>query len=62
MRERQHKFSVGQAVEFCPEPGTVRNFPTGEYKVTKLLPERNGEFEYRIKNDKGTNRTGGEGK
>ena len=52
MRERQHKFSVGKGVEFYPGPGTVRNSPTGEYKVTKLLPERNGEFEYRIKSDR----------
>ena len=52
MRERQHKFSVGQGVEFYPGPSLVRNFPTGECKVTKLLPERNGEFEYRIKSDK----------
>ena len=49
MRERQHKFSVGRSVEFCPDPGMVRNAPTGEYKVTKRLPERNGAFEYRIK-------------
>ena len=49
MREGQHKFSVGRGVEFRPGPGTGRNYPTGEYKVTKLLPERNGEFEYHIK-------------
>ena len=52
MRERQHRFSVGRGVEFRPGPGTVRNCPTGEYMVTKLLPERNGEFEYRIKSDR----------
>ena len=51
MRERQHKFSVGKGVEFYPDQSTVRNCPRGEYKVTKLLPERNGEFEYRIKSD-----------
>ena len=51
MRERQHKFSVGRGVEFYPDPGMVRHSPAGEYKVTKLLPERNDEFEYRIKSD-----------
>ena len=51
MRERQHRFSVGKGVEFYPDPRVVRSSPTGEYKVTKLLPERNGEFEYRIKSD-----------
>ena len=51
MRERQHKFSVGRSVGFCPDPGIGRNSPRGEYKVTKLLPERNGEFEYRIKSN-----------
>ena len=52
MRVRQHKFSVGRSVEFYPDPSTARNSPTGEYKVTKLLPERNGEFEYRIKSNR----------
>ena len=51
MRERQHRFSVGKGVEFYPDPSTIRNSPRGEYKVTKLLPERNGEFEYRIKSN-----------
>ena len=51
MRERQHKFSVGKGVEFYPDRSVLRNSPRGEYKVTKLLPERNGEFEYRIKSD-----------
>ena len=52
MRERQHKFSVGRGVEFYPDTSTIRNSPRGEYKVTKLLPERNDEFEYRIKSDR----------
>ena len=49
MREREHKFSVGKGVEFYPGSRAARNYPTGEYKVTKLLPERDGEFEYHIK-------------
>ena len=52
MRERQHKSSIGRGVEFYPDGSMVRNSPTGEYKVTKLLPERNGEFEYRIKSER----------
>ena len=52
MREHQHKFSVGRSVDFHPDPSMVRHSPRGEYKVTKLLPERNGEFEYRIKSDR----------
>ena len=42
-----HKFHLGQAVEYHPRGGTwaVR----GTYVVTTKLPERDGEFEYRIR-------------
>ena len=43
-----HKFKVGQTVELAP--AIARNMPGGTYEITKQLPERNGEFEYRIKN------------
>jgi len=42
-----HKFKVAQAVEFQPTDGVFA--PRGMYLVTACLPERNGEFEYRIK-------------
>jgi hypothetical protein len=40
-----HKFQVGEIVHLSPG----RNVPGGSYEVIKQLPERNGEFEYRIK-------------
>ena len=30
-------------------PSISRNVPGGSYEITKKLPERDGEFEYRIK-------------
>jgi hypothetical protein len=41
-------FKVGQTVELSP--AIARNMPGGMYEITKQLPERNGQFEYRIKN------------
>ncbi len=41
------KFHVGQLVEL--KPAISRNIPGGSFEVTKQLPERAGEFEYRIK-------------
>ena len=43
-----HKFHIGQTVSI--KPAFSRNVPGGVYKVTAKLPERDGEFEYRIKN------------
>jgi hypothetical protein len=40
-----HKFKIGQTV-FAERS---LNLPGGAYVITKRLPERNGEFEYRIK-------------
>ena len=40
-----HKFSVGQTVTF-----RARNAPPGACVVTAKLPERNGEYEYHIRN------------
>jgi hypothetical protein len=42
----KHKFSVGQKVEMMPEHGFA---PRGVFDVVRLLPLRDGEFEYRIK-------------
>jgi hypothetical protein len=40
-----HKFRVGEIVRVS----LSRNVPGGSYEVIKQLPERSGEFEYRIK-------------
>ena len=44
-----HKFAVGESVIFNPSAFYQRSSAKGEYRVTKLLPHRGGEFEYRIK-------------
>jgi hypothetical protein len=43
-----HKFILGQAVEYTPPRGLYA--PSGIYVVRAKLPERDGEFEYHIKN------------
>jgi hypothetical protein len=40
-----HKFKIGQTVFLSPSLG----IPGGAYVVTRKLPEREGEFEYRVK-------------
>ena len=42
-----HKFILGQAVAYTPPRGQYA--PRGKYVVTAKLPERDGQFEYRIK-------------
>jgi hypothetical protein len=44
-----HKFYLGQPVQYHPPRGSY-NFPRGAYVVTAKLRERDGEFEYRIRN------------
>jgi hypothetical protein len=41
------KFKVGDVVTLKPSVG--RNVPGGIYEVIKVLPDHNGEREYRIK-------------
>ena len=43
-----HKFHIGETVFL--HSARHLNIPGGAYLVTKKLPERDGEFEYRIKN------------
>jgi len=42
-----HKFKVGQSVFLAPS--FISNLPGGSYVITKQMPERNGEFEYRVR-------------
>ena len=42
-----HKFHIGETVELLPPMS--RFAYGGVYEVTKKLPERAGEYEYRIK-------------
>jgi len=42
-----HKFHVGHLVQLIPS--ISRNVPGGSFEIIKKLPERDGEFEYRIK-------------
>jgi hypothetical protein len=37
-------------VEFRPKKGSPISSARGAYEITKLLPERDGEFQYRIRN------------
>jgi hypothetical protein len=48
LRDSTHKFEVGQSVSLQPTLHN-RDAASGAYKVTKQLPERDGEFEYQIK-------------
>jgi hypothetical protein len=45
---QQHKFAVGQMVEFLPGPGDT-NVPRGKYKVQRLLPSETRDLQYRVK-------------
>ncbi len=42
-----HKFLLGQMVEYDPPRGI--DAPRGPYVVTAKLPERDGQFEYRVR-------------
>jgi len=42
-----HRFHIGQTVFL--EPSLDRNISGGAYIITKNLPERDGEPEYRVK-------------
>jgi len=43
-----HRFKVGQTVDFSPGRGTMASM-SRLYKIIKLLPPENGQFQYRIK-------------
>ena len=44
----QHKFTVGQMVDFLPGPGDA-NVPRGKYRVQRLLPSETKDLQYRVK-------------
>jgi hypothetical protein len=46
--KRTHKFKLGQSVSLQSTMFN-RDAARGAYKVTKQLPERDGDFEYQIK-------------
>ena len=43
-----HKFKIGQ--QLFPAREVALNVPDGAYVIVKRLPQRDGEFEYQIKN------------
>jgi hypothetical protein len=45
----EHKFRVGQAVEFFPDPGVDRA-SRGRYTIVRLLPLEGNTPQYRVKN------------
>ncbi|HTV45059.1 MAG TPA: hypothetical protein VMF05_07050 [Stellaceae bacterium] len=45
----EHKFRVGQAVQFVPDPGVDRA-SRGRYTIVRLLPLEAGTPQYRVKN------------
>ena len=46
--KRLHKFELGQSV-FLQSTMFNRDAARGAYRVTRQLPERDGEFEYQVK-------------
>ena len=46
-KRRMHKFHLGQAVAYRASRGLYA--ASGAYAVTAKLPERDGEYEYRIR-------------
>jgi len=55
----EHRFKVGQPVEYYPPNGMYA--PQGVYQVTAELPVRAGELQYRIKHPReGYERVAGE--
>ncbi len=51
---RQHKFAVGQSVTLMrragePQPKDIEKDFLGAYQITRLLPEQDWNFQYRVK-------------
>ncbi|HVC62586.1 MAG TPA: hypothetical protein VND19_19750 [Acetobacteraceae bacterium] len=43
-----HKFAVGQVVDFLPGPADA-NVPRGKYTIQRLLPSETRDQQYRVK-------------
>jgi hypothetical protein len=46
-----HKFNLDQVVDYGPKGASKFSVPRSAYKLRKLLPERDGELQYRIENE-----------
>ncbi|MBU6497206.1 MAG: hypothetical protein KGJ41_12420 [Rhodospirillales bacterium] len=44
----QHKFAVGEMVDFRPG-ARDGNVPQGKYKIQRLLPSETSDMQYRVK-------------
>lgn len=44
-----HKFKLGQSVQYVPDKLQAAT-PSGQYKITRLLPSAGRDQQYRIKN------------
>ena len=44
-----HKFAIGDAVRFTPARSDRSSAASGNYRITQLLPEEQGDQQYRIK-------------
>ena len=49
-RRAGHKFNIDQTLDYVPRGASKLSVPREACKITKLLPERDGELQYRIKN------------
>lgn len=45
-----HKFRVGQKVQVIITNHSEPTLPAGQYEIIRQLPESDGEFNYKIKN------------
>lgn len=56
-----HRYAVGETVYFHPARFDRSSAPAGSYRVTRLMPEEQGDRQYRIKSTSDAHeRTAGE--
>ena len=57
-----HRYAVGDTVHFTPARSDRSSAPAGSYRIIRLMPEDQGDQQYRIKSENDTHeRTAGEG-
>ena len=44
-----HKFKIGQSVNYTSSRFGIAGSATGIYKITQLLPSKGDDFQYKIK-------------